>query len=75
MRNGRYFELTIGVHLFESEELPVTFRDWIERMGLCHEGASPTTLNHVVELRQPPSVDIIERRKEQHDKHYVIRIY
>lgn len=64
MVTGRYFELTIGVHLWEDEELPRTFNEWMERAGFVIPGASPTTLKRVVEVRHPPAPDVIERRRE-----------
>lgn len=72
---GRYFELTLGVFLWEGEDLPVTFQDWIKRANLGGEGASTTTLNRVVELRHPPAKDIIARRHEQNTKPFRSFLY
>jgi hypothetical protein len=59
----RRFELTIGVFLGDDEPLPETFRDWIDVAGLNYEGASPTTLERVIETAHPPKEDVIEKRK------------
>jgi hypothetical protein len=67
MSRGRRFELTIGVFLPEEAELPVTFRDWIDVAGLCHGGASPTTLERVVETNHPPASDVVGRRRQRRD--------
>jgi hypothetical protein len=59
----RRFELTIGVFVRDDEPLPDSFRDWIELAGLCHEGASPTTLERVVETAYPLKKDVIQKRR------------
>lgn len=62
----RLFELTMTVYLPLTGDLPITFGDWIERaFGIDQReiGASPTTLNRVVELRYPLAPDVIERRE------------
>lgn len=63
----RRFELTIGVYVPRGAPLPETFNDWIERAGFTAEGASPTTLERVVETRYPLSADVIDKRTERKD--------
>lgn len=58
----RRFELTIGVYVGDEQELPSNFNEWIEQAGLTAEGATPTTLHRVVEVRHPPAEDVIEKR-------------
>ena len=64
----RRFELTIGVYVGRSGELPTTFAEWRD-IAFGTEGlelpATPTTLERVVEVRYPVAEDIRERRQLQ----------
>jgi len=64
----RCFELTLNVFLWGGEPLPESFRDWIDRAGLCHDGASATRLERVVEVRYPLSEDVVTKRQETTSK-------
>ena len=59
----RCFQLTMTVYLWEGETLPESFRDWIDRAGLCHDGASSTRLDGIIEMRYPLADDVVEKRK------------
>lgn len=59
----RHFELTIGVYVPVGAPLPQNFEEWVERAGFAVQGATPTTLERVVETRYPLSDDVIEKRR------------
>lgn len=64
----RHFELTIGVFLPADAEVPYTFNDWLAYAfgadAVARMGATPTTLNAVVETRYPLADDVVQRRRE-----------
>lgn len=58
----RLFHLTISVYVPRGTPLPETFSEWVERAGFEVGGASPTSLERVVELRFPLAADVIDKR-------------
>lgn len=63
----RKFELTISVFA-PDEGIPNSFREWLDlAFGLegVEMGASPTTLERIVEVKHPLNNDVIERRSNK----------
>lgn len=60
----RLFELTISVYLSDLTPIPETFNGWVELAGLRVEGASPTTLERLKELRYPLAHDVVGFRRK-----------